>query len=57
MKIPLVLLAAASAADTGIHEKICGYETTSVILNQKTNNTSKIVNTLKKSDILLNDFS
>ena len=57
MKIPVVLLVAESAPDTGIHEKICGYEPTSVILNQKTNNISKIVNALQKSGILLKDIS
>ena len=57
MKIPVVLWVAESAADAGIHEKICGYEPASVILNQKTNNISKIVNALQKSGILLKDFS
>ena len=52
--IPLLLTAAASAADTGIHEKILGPgNTTLIISNEEMNDIIKIVQALEDSNILL----
>ena len=52
--IPLVLTAAASAADTGIHKKLLsGYNTTLVISNDQLEDILKLVKSLENSGILL----
>ena len=52
--IPLGLTAAASAADPGIHEKILGSGTTTLIIsNEEMNDIMKIVQALEDSNILL----
>ena len=52
--IPLVLTAAASAADAGIHKKILGSGTTTLIIsNEEMNDIMKIVQALEDSNILL----
>ena len=51
---PSGIIAAATAIDTGIQKKMHGYETkTLIILNGGTNDTMKIVQALKDSNILL----
>ena len=52
--IPLGLTAAASAADAGIHKKILGSGTTTLIIsNEEMNDIMKIVQALEDSNILL----
>ena len=52
--IPLGLIAAASAADAGIHKKILGSGTTTLIIsNEEMNDIMKIVQALEDSNILL----
>ena len=52
--IPLVLTAAASAADTGIYKKLLsGYNTTLVISNDQLEDILKLVKSLENSGILL----
>ena len=52
--IPLGLAAAASAADAGIHKKILGSGTTTLIIsNEEMNDIMKIVQALEDSNILL----
>ena len=52
--IPLGLTAAASAADAGIHKKILGSGTTTLIIsNEETNDIMKIVQVLEDSNIFL----
>ena len=52
--IPLGLTAAAPAADTGIHKKILGSRTTTLIIsNEEMNDVIKIVQALEESNILL----
>ena len=52
--IPLGLTAAASAADAGIHKKILGSRTTTLIIsNEEINDIMKIVQALEDSNILL----
>ena len=52
--IPLGLTAEASAADAGIHKKIMGSGTTTLIIsNEEINDIMKIVQTLEDSNILL----
>ena len=52
--IPLGLIAEASAADAGIHKKMMGSGTTTLIIsNEEINDTMKIVQTLEDSNILL----
>ena len=52
--IPLGLTAAASAADAGIHKKILGSGTTTLIIsNEEMNDIIKIVQALEDSNILL----
>ena len=56
--IPLVLTAAASAANSGIQKKIYGSgTTTSVISNEEMNDIMKIVKALEDSNILLKGVS
>ena len=52
--IPLVLTAAASAEDAGIHKKILGSENTTLIIsNEEMNDVIKSVQALEDSNILL----
>ena len=52
--IPLGLTAAASAADAGIHKKILGSGTTTLIIsNEEMNDIIKIIQALEDSNILL----
>ena len=53
--IPLVLIAAASAADAGIHKKILGSDnnTTLIISNKNMDDLIKIVKSLEDSGLLL----
>ena len=52
--IPLGLTAAASAADAGIHKKLLGFGTATLIIsNEEINNIMKIVQALKDLNILL----
>ena len=52
--IPLGLAAATSAADAGIHKKILGSGTTTLIIsNEEMNDVIKIVQALEDSNILL----
>ena len=52
--IPLGLTAAASAADAGIHKRILGSGTTTLIIsNEEMNDIMKIVQALEDSNILL----
>ena len=52
--IPLGLTTAASAADTGIHKKILGSETTTLVIsNEEMNDVMIIVQALEDSHILL----
>ena len=52
--IPLGLTAAASAADAGIHKKILGSGTTTLIIsNEEMNDIMKIIQALEDSNILL----
>ena len=52
--IPLGLAAATSAADAGIHKKILGSGTTTLIIsNEEMNDIMKIVQALEDSNILL----
>ena len=52
--IPLGLTAEASAADAGIHKKILGSGTTTLIIsNEEMNDIMKTVQALEDSDILL----
>ena len=52
--IPLVLTAAASAADAGIHKKILGSgNATLIISNNEMEDIIKIVKSLEGSDLLL----
>ena len=52
--IPLGLTAAASAADAGIHKKILGSRTTTLIIsNEEMNDIMRIVQALEDSNILL----
>ena len=52
--IPLGLTTAASAADAGIHKKILGSGTTSLIIsNEEMNDIMKIMQALEDSNILL----
>ena len=54
VSMPLLLRAAASAADAGIQKEILGSGTTTIIIsNEETNGILKIVQTLENSDILL----
>ena len=57
--VPLGLTAAASAADTGIHNKILGsgHNTTLIILNDEMEDISKIVKSLEDSELLLKGVS
>ena len=56
--IPLGLAAAASAADAGIHKKILGSGTTTLIIsNEKMNNIMKIIQALEDSNILLKEVT
>ena len=52
--IPLRLTAAASAADAGIHKKMLGSESTTLIVsNEEMNDIMRIVQALEDSNILL----
>ena len=52
--IPLGLIAAASAADAGIHKKILGPgSTTLIISNEGMEDIMKIVKSLEDSDLLI----
>ena len=51
--IPLGLAAAASAADAGIHKKILGSGTTTLIISNEKMNIMNIVQALEDSNILL----
>ena len=51
--IPLGLTAAASAADAGIHKKILGSGTTTLIISNEKMNIMNIVQALEDSNILL----
>ena len=52
--IPLGLTAAASAADAGMHKKLLGFGTATLIIsNEEINNIMKIVQALKDLNILL----
>ena len=56
--IPLVLTAAASAADAGIHKKIVGSGTTTLVISsEKMNDIMKIVQALEDSNFLLKGVS
>ena len=56
--IPLGLTAAASAADAGIHKKILGSRTTTLIIsNDEMEDIMKIVKSLEDSGILLKGVS
>ena len=56
--IPLGLTAAASAADAGIHKKILGSGTTTLIIsNEEMNDIMKIVQALEDSNILLKEVT
>ena len=56
--IPLGLTAAASAADVGIHKKILGSGTTTLIIStDEMNDIMKIVKSLEDSGILLEGVS
>ena len=58
--VPLGLIAAASAADAGIHKKILGSghnNTTLIILNDETDDILKIVKSLEDSGVLLKGVS
>ena len=56
--IPLVLTAAALAADAGIHEKILGYaRTTLIISNDEMEDMIKIVKSTGDSGLLLKGTS
>ena len=56
--IPLALTAAASAADVGIHKKILGSGTTTLIIsNEEMNDIMKIVQALEDSNILLKEVT
>ena len=56
--IPLILTAAASAADAGIQKEILGSETTSLVIsNEEMNDIMKIVQALEDSGVLLKGVS
>ena len=58
VSIPLGLTAAASAADTGIHKKISGSGTTTLIIsNDEMKDIIKIVKSLENSGLLLKGVS
>ena len=56
--IPLGLVAAASTADAGIHEKILeSRSTTRIISNEEMEDIMKIVKSLEDSDLLIKGIS
>ena len=56
--IPLVLTAAASITDLGIHKEIFGSgPTTLIISNKKMNDVTKIVKSLEESGLLIEEVS
>ena len=58
VSIPLGLTAAAAAADTGIHKKISGSGTTTLIIsNDEMKDIIKIVKSLENSGLLLKGVS